>query len=81
MLEHLPSSDHAMVIKKITNTWKLADKNEEVESIDPPLEQIKLGKEEIKTTPLKCLEPTNDMIRQSYVVQIMKQNNFTNIHL
>ena len=42
---------------------------------------MKLGKEEIKATPLKSLESTSDMVRQSHAAQIIKQNNFTNIHL
>ena len=63
MLQHLPSSDHAMVIKKITNTWKLANKSDKIESIHPPLDQIKLGKEEIMATLFKSIKPNNDMVK------------------
>ena len=79
MLENLPPEDHLMVIKKMTNTWKLTIKYEEIESVHPPLEQIKIG--EVKATPLKNIESTNDIIRQAHIVQLMEQNNYTNINL
>ena len=50
----IPLDDHAMVIKKVTNMWKLPNRSKKVESIHPPLEQIKL--DEIKATPLKNIE-------------------------
>ena len=79
IIKHIPLDDHAMVIKKVTNTWKLSNKSKEVESIHPPLEQIKLG--EVKATPLKNIESSNDIIRQTHVAQLMEQNNFMNINL
>ena len=79
MLEHLPIEDHLTVIKKLTNTWKLPNKTEEIESVHPPLEQIKIR--EVKATPLKNIESTNDIIRQAHIAQLMEQNNFTNINL
>lgn len=73
MLKHLPIEDHLIVIKKLPN------KIEDIESVHPPLEQIKIG--EVKATPLKNIESTNDIIRQAHIAQLMKQNTFTNINL